>query len=418
MNKISLIITVIIVLIDLYAYKGMLKTLPRLAAGRWIVPVIYFSITAFFVASVWLITRYNFTERRPEIFAGFYTFAGFFLLIYVPKIIFAAFHFTEDLYHLAAKAVVAVLNATDAGQRSVTRFHFLSVTGLIVAGIPFLAMIYGMTFGRFNYTVEKTRLVLPELPESFNGLRIVQISDLHLGSLVNQRDKIVRAISLINSQHPDLIFFTGDMVNNFSEEALGWEDLFSGLTATYGKYSVLGNHDYGDYWQWANTEEKRANLDLLADLHQRMGFRLLMNESATIINQDDSIVVVGVENWGKPPFKQHGDLNKALTRVNGAPFKILLSHDPSHWDAEVAGKTSIQLTLSGHTHAAQFGIRIRNFRWSLSQYVYKKWNGLYRHEGQYLYVNRGLGYIGFPGRVGMPPEITLLELFKEVTSDE
>jgi predicted MPP superfamily phosphohydrolase len=192
----------------------------------------------------------------------------------------------------------------------------------------------------------------------------------------------------------------------------------AGLTAKYGKYSILGNHDYGDYWHWRTPEEKQANLDLLTNLEKQMGFRLLLNESAVITNQHDSIIIMGVENWGKPPFKQYGDLKKALTNVNGAPFKILLSHDPTHWDAEVAGKTSVQLTLSGHTHAAQFGIRVNNFRWSLSQYIYKKWNGLYRYKDQYLYVNRGLGYIGFPGRIGMPPEITVLELFKKGTKDE
>jgi len=193
---------------------------------------------------------------------------------------------------------------------------------------------------------------------------------------------------------------------------VGWEELLASLSAKYGKYSILGNHDYGDYWQWANAEEKQANMDLLSDLYKRMGFRLLLNESAAITSKDDSIVIMGVENWGKPPFKQYGDLKRAMASANGAPFRILLSHDPSHWDAEVAGKTNIQLTLSGHTHAGQVGIRINGYSWSPSQFFYKKWNGLYRDKGQYLYINRGLGTIGFPGRIGMSPEITVIELFR------
>ena len=193
--------------------------------------------------------------------------------------------------------------------------------------------------------------------------------------------------------------------------------MFDQLNARYGKYSVLGNHDYGDYWHWANEEEQHANMDLLADLYKRMGFRLLLNEAVTITNKDDSIVILGVENWGKPPFRQSGDLKKALSSVNGTSFKILLSHDPSHWKAEVTDSTSIQLTLSGHTHAGQFGLRLNGYSWSPSKYLYKQWNGLYRDDQQYLYVNRGLGYIGFPGRVGMAPEISVLELYRTAAQD-
>ncbi len=412
MNKISLILTIAILLIDLYAYKGLLRTFPRFFQGYWYIPLIYFGITAIFIGSIWLITRFNFTDRRPGIFAGFYFFAGIFMLIYLPKLVFIAFHLTEDIYHLMAKAAVAIVNLTDSGSRSVTRIHFLSVAGLIAAALPFLAILYGMTFGRFNYKIENVRLELPDLPAGFNGLKIVQISDLHLGSLYNKKGRTARALALVNNQKPDLIVFTGDLVNSFSEEAVGWEELLASLSAKYGKYSILGNHDYGDYWQWANAEEKQANMDLLSDLYKRMGFRLLLNESAAITSKDDSIVIMGVENWGKPPFKQYGDLKRAMASANGAPFRILLSHDPSHWDAEVAGKTNIQLTLSGHTHAGQVGIRINGYSWSPSQFFYKKWNGLYRDKGQYLYINRGLGTIGFPGRIGMSPEITVIELFR------
>ena len=411
MNKISLIFAIIIILVDLYAYKGILTTFPRLVAGNWVFPSLHFGITAIFIVMLLILTRLNLYERKPEVFAGFFFYAGVFLMFYLPKLVFIVFHLTEDIYHLLAKATVAVVNLAYSGNHSVTRIHFLSITGLFVSTVPFLAVLYGMTFGRFNYKVENVRLAFTALPESFNGLKIIQISDLHLGSIYNKKEKIVRAINLINSQHPDLILFTGDLVNNFSEEALGWEEIVGQLKAKYGKYSILGNHDYGDYWQWIDAEEKHANMALLIDLHKRMGFRLLLNESTLITNKTDSIVLLGVENWGKPPFKQYGDLQKAQSSVNGASFKILLSHDPSHWEAEVAGKTSIPLTLSGHTHAMQMGIRLNGYSWSPAKYFYKQWNGLYKYSEQYLYVNRGLGYIGFPGRIGMSPEITVIELF-------
>jgi hypothetical protein len=290
------------------------------------------------------------------------------------------------------------------------RNHFISFAGLAIAVIPLLAFLYGMTFGRFNYEIEKVRLVFPELPAAFEGLRIIHISDLHLGSIYNQKERLEKAIGLINDQKPDLILFTGDLVNNFSEEALGWEEILGQLKAKHGKYSILGNHDYGDYWEWASAGEKKANLTLLYDIQKKMGFRLLLNESVHLSQGNDTIALVGVENWGRPPFKQYGDLNRALASVNGTPFKILLSHDPTHWDAEVVQRTAIPLTLSGHTHAMQIGIKINGFSWSPSKYIYEHWNGLYREGDQYLYVNRGLGFIGFPGRVGMRPEITLIEL--------
>jgi predicted MPP superfamily phosphohydrolase len=414
MNKFIIIFTVTILIIDLYTYKGMLKTFPGLFAGNWFYPFLHFGITLLMITSIWVITRFNFTERKPEIFPGFYLFAGIFMLIYLPKLVFLLFHLTEDIINILLKASVALVNIVGSDNIAVKRIHFLSLTGLILASVPFLAILYGITLGRFNYKIEKIKLEFPTLPGSFNGLKIIQISDLHLGSIYNKKEKIARAIGMINNEHPDLILFTGDMVNNFSEEALGWEDLFSQLKSTYGKYSVLGNHDYGDYWEWKNSTEKKANLALLQDIQKRMGFRLLLNESTYISSNGDSIALLGVENWGHPPFKQYGDLRKAQSALNGVPFSILLSHDPSHWDAEVTGKTDIRLTLSGHTHAMQVGIRCKGFQWSPVKYIYPQWNGLYKKGHQYLYVNRGLGFIGLPGRIGVPPEITVIELYRTV----
>ena len=251
------------------------------------------------------------------------------------------------------------------------------------------------------------------LPQNFNGLRIVQISDLHLGSFNYRYHILQRAINTINNLKPDFIFFTGDLVNNYAWELNGWENVLKTLTAQQGKYSVLGNHDYGDYSKWESEEERRRNFADIKDFHDKIGFKLLLNEAEIIVNKGEKIAIVGVENWGNPPFKQYGDLQKALKGVDAIGFKILLSHDPSHWSEEVVDKTNIALTLSGHTHGMQAGINIKNREWSPIKYKYKHWAGLYRLGHQFLYVSRGLGWMGFPGRLGMRPEITFIELEKE-----
>ena len=247
---------------------------------------------------------------------------------------------------------------------------------------------------------------------AFDGFKVVQISDMHIGSFHGHENQVKKAIELVNEQKPDLILFTGDLVNNFTEELNGWIPILSNLKAKYGMYSILGNHDYGDYYEWENEAEKAKNLNDLKQAHKNIGFRLLLNENEKISINNSEIAIVGVENWGLPPFPQYGNLNAAMNGSAEMPFKILMSHDPSHWDAEVIEKTDIDLTLSGHTHGMQFGIEIGNIKWSPVKYKYPRWAGLYKDKDQYLYVNRGFGYIGFPGRVGMPPEITLIELEK------
>jgi len=215
---------------------------------------------------------------------------------------------------------------------------------------------------------------------------------------------------LINEQEPDLIFFTGDLVNNFAEETEDWAPVLKKMNAKMGKYSILGNHDYGDYSEWPSPEAKEKNLEEIKAFHKKMGFQLMLNENKSLKVNDEEIALIGVENWGKPPFPQHGDLDKAMEGVNPDSFKLLMSHDPSHWDAKVLGKTDINLTFSGHTHGMQFGIERIGIKWSPIQYRYPRWGGLYKESKQFLYVNRGFGYIGFPGRIGMPPEITVVEL--------
>ena len=292
-------------------------------------------------------------------------------------------------------------------------FHLITYTGAVLSLVLFVLLIYGTLFGRFHFKIERLSLKFKDLPSSFNNFRIVQISDIHLGSWYRKKKKMEEAVNLINNQNADLIIFTGDLVNNFSEEADGWSDILKETRARYGKYSILGNHDYGDYWSWKNTLEKQKNMNYLFKAHKEMNFNLLRNESVKISKNGHQIAIIGVENWGKPPFQQYGDLHQAMKNLKTVPFKILLSHNPSHWSEEVQNKTGIELTFSGHTHAMQFGIKIGKFQWSPIKYMYRCWSGLYGDNGQYLYVNRGLGSIGYPGRVGMRPEITIITLLSD-----
>jgi len=252
--------------------------------------------------------------------------------------------------------------------------------------------------------------VYPNLPDRFNGLKIVQISDFHIGTFLHNLDQVEAVVEIINEQKPDLLLFTGDFINNLSTEVDPFVDILSRLQAKIGKYSILGNHDYGEYVRWNSEEEKQDNINRLIQLEKDVGFDLLLDESRQIKIDNQKIELIGIENWGLPPFPQYGDLNKAMENVDEDTFKILMSHDPTHWDAQVVGKTNIDLMLTGHTHGAQFGIEIPGWRWSPATVRYEQWGGLYKKGKQKLYINTGLGSIGYPGRVGMPPEITVFEL--------
>jgi predicted MPP superfamily phosphohydrolase len=254
------------------------------------------------------------------------------------------------------------------------------------------------------------------LPKSFDGLCVVQISDFHLGSFLNKKEEVEEAVEFINEQEPDLLLFTGDFVNNVSSEIDPFMPALKKLKAKYGMYSIFGNHDYGDYVKWENPEKRQENIDRIIKLQEEAGFEILLNDSTKIELNGESINLVGVENWGLPPFPQYGDLNKALANVEKDSFKILMSHDPTHWDEQILEQTNIDLTLSGHTHGAQFGVEIPGWRWSPVSMRYKRWGGIYEEGKQYLNVNTGIGFIGFPGRVGMPPEISVIELRRSAGS--
>lgn len=290
------------------------------------------------------------------------------------------------------------------------RNFIFSQLAVMVAVILFFLLLFGITRGRHYYKVRKKNLYFDDLPLAFDGFTITQLSDIHAGSFTDKKG-VQKGIDLVNAQQSDLILFTGDLVNNKSSEMDPWISVFAQLNASYGKYSVLGNHDYGDYMSWESKEAKQANFNRLKQVHEEMGFQLMMNEYKIIEKSGEAVVLIGVENWGKGGFHKYGDLKKASLNVPDDAFKILMSHDPSHWDAHVnKHHQPIHLTLAGHTHGMQFGFEIFGFKWSPIKYFYKQWAGLYQHEKQYLYVNRGFGFLGLKGRIGMWPEIAVIVL--------
>jgi hypothetical protein len=299
----------------------------------------------------------------------------------------------------------------DTKGEGITRSVFLTRLALALGGAALVGFVYGIT-NRYNYHIRRVKLRFANLPASFRGLKIVQISDIHSGSF-DSHEAVRKGVDKVLAEKPDIIFFTGDLVNNKADEIEPYMDIFSRLKAPLGVYSTLGNHDYGDYIPWPSKAEKEANLELLKQHHAALGWKLMMNEHDVISREDGSIAIIGIENWSaKPQFPKYGNMAAAYANIPAdASLKILLSHDPSHWDAEVIPKyPDVDLTLSGHTHGMQFGVEIPGFKWSPVKYVYKNWAGLYQQGRQYLYVNRGYGFLGYPGRLGILPEITVITL--------
>ncbi|WP_431166622.1 metallophosphoesterase [Tenacibaculum halocynthiae] len=350
------------------------------------------------------------TDRSSGQTRQFQWAVGFLLLILLPKLIMLLFMLGEDIVRLIKKGISYF--SSEETKALGGRRKFIAQLALGLAAIPFASLLYGIFKGKYNYKVLKYKLSFDDLPEAFDGFTITQITDIHSGSFDN-KEKIEYAVDLVNKQKSDVILFTGDIVNNFAHEMDDWIPVFSQLKAPMGKYSILGNHDYGDYSKWKNKEDKKENFEAIKNIHPKIGFDLLLNEHRYIEKDGQKIALVGVENWGKG-FNQAGDLKKASVGVDKEDFKVLMSHDPSHWEYKVkTDDFNYQLTLSGHTHGLQFGIEIPGFfKWSPSQYVYKQWAGLYEEFGRYVNVNRGFGYHAFPGRVGIWPEITVIELKK------
>ncbi len=403
-----LILCLIITLIDYYSYQAI-KVLfnSKWIRGSYILLSILIIGFLFFMFAV---------DRRLLPIQVSNLIVGTFISVYLSKIVMATIIFFEDITRYLKATFNFILNrkSGDSNFKVSSRRSFISKLALGLAALPFSSLLYGMVKGKYNFKVLNYTLTFDDLPESFDGYQITQISDIHSGSFDNE-DKIAYAIDLINEQQSDAILFTGDMVNLTASEMQPWKTIFSKLSAKDGLYSVLGNHDYGDYVEWESDEEQTKNLDELKSIHQEIGFDLLLNESRYIKRGDDQIGIIGVENWGKD-FRQNGDLDQASKNINPKDFKILLSHDPTHWQEKVIDdKNHYHLTLSGHTHGMQLGIEIPGWiKWSPVKWRYKYWAGIYQEKGQYLNVNRGFGFLAYPGRLGMWPEITVIKLKKKL----
>ena len=397
------ILLVIILFLELYAFQA-LKTVSKnkLVRYSWIFVSLAAYLNFFYVAFTYDRTQ----GQTPQ----FQMAMGIMLTVLIPKLVILIIMFGEDIYRWILKVISAISSAETKPLPS--RRKFLSQIALGLAAIPFAGFIYGIIQGKYNYKVLKYSLTFDDLPEAFDGFTITQISDIHSGSFTN-KEKIKYGVDLINAQKSDLMLFTGDIVNNKADEMDDWIDVFSQLEAKEGKYAILGNHDYGDYMKWEKPEDKVNNFEAVKDIHKKIGFDLLLDEHRYLEKDGQKIALLGVENWGKG-FNQKGDLEKASKGVEKNDFKILMTHDPSHWEYQVKENDfNYQLTLSGHTHGLQMGIEIPGwFKWSPSKYVYKQWAGLYEEFGRYINVNRGFGYHAFPGRVGIWPEVTVIELKK------
>lgn len=400
-----LIIFSVLFLIDLYAFRGLRLISSDLGVlYQNILKYIYWSVSIIIV----LLLSYVFTKQNKifsnEIYYDIvYRLMGLLITSLATKIVFIFFIAFSDILRLVA------ISIPDSGTLKLISLYITKAGGIVSCFI-LAAFVFGIAIGRFHYQINEISVYSPKIPKDIPQIRILQLSDWHIGSYHNHKKRIPKLIELINRQNPDMIVFTGDIVNNLASELEPFTHDLLQLKAPLGKYAILGNHDYGEYVRWGSEQEKEDNLIALKNLITKSGFQLLNNQSKEIKTGNFEINLVGVENWGLPPFPQFGNLTVAMENVDTNNFTLLLSHDPTHWSEEVAPNTTIDLTLSGHTHGMQFGIDIPWFKWSPVKWKYPLWRGLYKEHNQYLYVNKGIGFIGFPGRVGMRPEIAIFTL--------
>lgn len=417
MNRIFGIILVIIVFfaLDYYFFQSIRHLLRNLSATQqrvvtmiyWAIPVVAF--TAFMVG-FYLFPAYLTSNVRNFLGAGVF-------IIYSAKLLALPFLLLDDIgrgiqwlgsFFQKKQSTITTEPVVDASEK-ISRSDFLTKTALAVGGLHVGAMTWGIISGAHDYRIRKVTLRLKNLPRKFDGLKIAQLSDIHSGSFFN-KTAVKGGVELLLNEKPDLVFFTGDLVNNEAKEVKDYIDIFGKVKAPLGVYSTLGNHDYGDYIQWKSPQAKIENLNDLKKAHQQMGWNLLLDEHRPITVEGESIGILGIQNWGAGGFAKYGNLDKALLNTKDYSTKLLLSHDPSHWREQVLGKTTIDASFAGHTHGMQYGVEIGDFKWSPVQFRYKEWAGLYQENDQNLYVNRGFGYLGYPGRVGILPEITVIEL--------
>ena len=410
-----LLLLLILFAIDFYVFQGVkVLTQQKTVQTQRLVNIIYWSVAILCLGTIFIGQFFDW-HTWPKALRT-YSFA-LIVIIYLSKLFVVVFLLIDDVVRLfrlifAWAGVKFMSNETASNEMfRISRLNFLVKTGFILGSIPFFSMIYGMVGGAYNFRIKKVALRFPKLPKTFAGLKIVQISDLHTGSYMGT-NHLSNAVDLIMKENADVIFFTGDLVNDLHTEALEFREVLSRLKAPLGVFSILGNHDYGDYYKWPDDASKKENLRLLKSFHGEVGWKLLLNEHTYIEKDGHRLGLIGVENYsGHRNFSRYGDMKVATENFDIQPVNILLSHDPSHWDAEITEKYKyVDLMLSGHTHGFQFGIEIPGFKWSPVQYIYKQWADLYENNSQYLYVNRGLGFIGYPGRVGILPEITVFEL--------
>jgi hypothetical protein len=408
--KLISVIIVLVTLLDFYIFQ-VINTVSQDASTRvkliifssyWGISVIALLIFAFLP----FLNVQKYPKLRSYLFA---TVLG----LYFAKLLASVFFLADDIRRLiqwAAGKLFFQRTGSDVSLETISRSNFMSWLGLGIGGALFSSLTYGFS-NKYSYGIRRVRLAFDNLPAAFKGLKIVQLSDIHTGSF-GDKAAVQKGIDKILKEKPDLILFTGDLVNNVAAEMKDYTDVFSRLSAPMGVFSVLGNHDYGDYSGWATQEEKKANLEHLMQIQHDMGWRLLMNEHVALERGGQQIALIGIENWSaKARFPKYGRMDLAYPGAEKYPFSILMSHDPSHWDAEVRPKyPDVDLALAGHTHGMQFGIEILGIKWSPVKYIYRQWAGLYEEGKQKLYVNRGFGFIGYPGRVGILPEITVIEL--------
>jgi len=405
-----IVFLIIVLLFEFLAFRGLLKLIKEKKRHK-IVGLFYWGFTLVIVI---ILSAYYIYYQQLDIpdyvrFRHFFKILSLFILNFGPKICLSLFSILDDIFVF----VIFVFNwimKRNPKKMSLNRTRqVILCSGLLLALLLFVNIIYGMVWGKSDIEIKRITISSEKLHQSFDGFKIAQISDIHLGSF---KDKLLveKTIALLIAEKPDIILFTGDMINNEAIETQPFVPLFQALKPPCGMFSILGNHDMGDYRRWYRDGDKSCNLKDLIKAQQEMGFEMLRNRHTYLVSGNDSIALIGVDNWGVPPFKKYGDLKMALKGVNPNLFEILLSHDPSHWSNEVTGKTNIDLTLSGHTHGGQFVINFGNYKFSPVQWKYKQWSGLYKFNNQYLYVNTGLGYIGFSGRIGVPPEITMITL--------
>lgn len=394
-----------VIFVDFYAFQSV-KTITK---SKLIYVLYWFFSVGILVNVIFQLTAFNRSDGMSQsLMLAF----GLVVLSVVPKIVALLVLFSEDIFRLGKGVFNCCSTRSSSTSFMVDRREFVSKVALGLAAIPFFSVIYGIARGKYNYQVVEHTLFFDDLPTAFDGFKITHLSDIHCGSF-DDSEKIAAGIDLINEQASDVILFTGDIVNNTADEMDPWVSYFKRLEAKDGKYSVLGNHDYGEYAHWETNAEKEANFQAIKDIHPKIGFNLLLNESVYLEKETDKIALIGVENWGTR-FKKAGDLNLAASKISKDDFKILMSHDPTHWDTEVKkDDNNYHLTLSGHTHGMQFGIEIPGIKWSPAQYIYKQWAGIYSAFGRYINVNRGFGFLAFPGRVGIWPEITVITLKKK-----